>query len=370
MSVLDGRPGIGVVGAGNIADLNVAGYLKDERCAVVAVCDPLPERAAAAADRWGAPRYYTDLDDLLADGSVDAVEILTPTHLHPEHVLRSVAAGKHVSCQKPISNSVADAQKMTEAAEAAGVVLRVSECFRHYPPLLRARQLIDDGAIGSPTHLRLRTVVGQTDSSFQNGLRADGYTWRMNADSPGGHLFDDMIHKYAVALWLFDQDIVSVQAVVRRRDHFFEPCAAIFEYEDPGLLGSMDVSYAPSMWMRSSYYGADEFFEIQGDEGFLWVTRCTGELLDLPALQLYQGHRHEQRTTAFPDVPSSWNLGFDGSASHFIDALTSDTVAEMSGGEAAKALQLCFAVYQAGNTGEAVDPRTISDAVVPEGWPS
>ena len=92
-----------------------------------------------------------------------------------------------------------------------------------------------------------------------------------------------------MALWLFDQDIVSVQAVVRRRDFFFEPCAAIFQYEDPGLLGTMDISYAPQMWMRSAYYGADEFFEIQGDEGYLWVTRCTGEMLDLPAVVLYQG---------------------------------------------------------------------------------
>ena len=58
------------------------------------------------------------------------------------------------------------------------------------------------------------------------------------------------------------------------------------------------------MWMRSSYYGADEFFEVQGDEGFLWVTRCTGELLDLPAVVLYQGHEQAQTTTGFPDVPT------------------------------------------------------------------
>ena len=130
----------------------------------------------------------------------------------------------------------------------------------------------------------------------------------------------------------------------------------------------MDVSYAPKMWMRSSFYGADEFFEIQGDEGFLWVTRCTGEMLDLPALVLYQGTRG-QTTTCSPTCRSSWDLGFDGSASHFVDAIIEGVPAEMSGDEAIKALQLCFAVYQAGNTGEAVDPRTVSGTVVPDGWP-
>jgi predicted dehydrogenase len=369
MSQTADRPRIGIVGAGNIASLNVNGYLDDPRCDVVAVCDPVDGRAAAAAEAWGAPRSFTALDDLLADPELDAVEILTPTHLHRDHVLAAAAARKHISCQKPIANSVADALIMEKAAADAGVILRISECFRHYPPLVRAKQLIGQGAIGTPTHVRLRTVVGQTDSAFQAGLEADGYTWRMNTDSPGGHLFDDMIHKYAVALWLFDQDIVSVQAVVRRRDHFFEPCAAIFEYEEPGLLGTMEVSYAPAMWMRSSFYGADEFFEIQGDEGYLWVTRCTGEMLDLPAVVLYRGGRADQTTTAYSDVPSTWSLGFDGSAAHFVDALVDGVPAEMSAAEAAKALQLCFAVYRAGNTGSAVDPRTITGSVIPDGWP-
>jgi predicted dehydrogenase len=369
MSETVDRPRIGIVGAGNIASLNVNGYLADPRCDVVAVCDPFEGRAAAAAEGWGAAYSFTALDDLLADPDLDAVEILTPTHLHRDHVLAAAEAGKHISCQKPIANSVADALVMEKAAADAGVIFRISECFRHYPPLVRAKQLIGQGAIGTPTHVRLRTVVGQTDSAFQAGLEADGYTWRLNNKSPGGHLFDDMIHKYAVALWLVDQDIVSVQAVVRRRDYFFEPCAAIFEYEEPGLLGTMEVSYAPAMWMRSSFYGADEFFEIQGDEGFLWVTRCTGEMLDLPAVVLYHGGHGNQTTTTYSDVPSAWSLGFDRSAAHFVDVLVDGVPAEMSAAEAAKALQLCFAVYQAGNTGSAVDPRTITGSVVPDGWP-
>ena len=100
-----------------------------------------------------------------------------------------------------------------------------------------------------------------------------------------------MVHKYAMALWLLDLDITSVQAVVRRRDLFMEPCAVIFEYEDPMVLGTMEVQYAPKLYMRSRYYGADEFFEITGDEGQIWVTRATGEMLDLAPVMLFTGHR-------------------------------------------------------------------------------
>jgi predicted dehydrogenase len=359
---------LGVVGAGNIALLNVAGYLEHERCDVVAVCDTDKDFAQAAAASWGASQVFTTIEDLLADPDIDAVEILTPTHLHHDHVMAAVAAGKHVSCQKPLANTVDQSMAMAAAAHAAGVTLRVSECFYHYPPLEKAKKLIADGAIGHPTNVRIRTVVGQTDSSFQAGLRADGYVWRLNDLSPGGHLFDDMVHKYAMALWLFDQDIVSVQAVVRRRDLFFEPCAAIFEYEDETLLGSMEVSYAPRMWLRSAYYGADEFIEVQGDEGFLWVTRCTGEMLDLAPVMVYRGEEGNQTMTGYNDMDADWATGFKRSSAHFIDSLLAGTAADMTAEQAAKVLQLCFAVYEAGNTRRPVDPRTITGSVTPAGW--
>ncbi len=104
MSETSNGPRIGIVGAGNIASLNVAGYLEDPRCQVVAVCDPVEGRAAAAAKIWGASASYTDLDTMLSDPGIDAVEILTPTNLHYDHVLKALAAGKHVSCQKPLAN--------------------------------------------------------------------------------------------------------------------------------------------------------------------------------------------------------------------------------------------------------------------------
>lgn len=359
------RVRLGVIGAGNIADLNVAGYVEHPACDLVAVCDADGRRAEAAAQRWGAPDATADLDELLADPSVDAVEVLTPTHLHHEHVLAALSAGKHVSCQKPLANSVADARQMGAAAAAADRVLRITECFCHYPPIERAKALITDGAIGRPRSIRIRTVVGQTDSAFQAGLDADGYVWRLNTSSPGGHLFDDMVHKYAMAFWLLDAEVVRVQAAMRRTDLFFEPLAAVFEYDDPEVLGTMDVSYAKGMEMRSRYFGADEFFEVQGDEGFVWVTRATGELHDLPPVMLYR----DRAMTGFTDVDADWGTGFRRASAHFVDSLLTGSPATMSPDDAVRVLQLCFAVYAAANEGRPVDPRTIDHQVIPRGWP-
>jgi predicted dehydrogenase len=148
---------------------------------------------------------------MLADDSIDAVEILTPTHLHHDHVIEVLKAGKHVSVQKPVANSADDARAVQAAAEAAGRTLRISECFVHYPPLELAKKLVAEGAIGNPSSLRIRTLVGQTDSQFQANLRPEGYGWRLDKRRPGGHLFDDMVNQYAMALWLLDLDITSVQ---------------------------------------------------------------------------------------------------------------------------------------------------------------
>jgi predicted dehydrogenase len=308
------------------------------------------------------------VSDLLADDSIDALEILTPTHLHHDHVIAALDAGKHVSVQKPVANSVDDALEMQAAAERSGKTLRISECFVHYPPLELAKRLVADGAIGKPTSLRIRTLVGQTDSAFQAALRPEGYGWRLDKRSPGGHLFDDMVHKYAMALWLLDLDIVSVQAVVRRRDLFFEPCAVLFEYEDPDVLGTMEVQYSPNLYMRSSYYGADEFFEITGDEGQLWVTRATGEMLDLAPVMLFTGTPQERTTTEFTEIDADWGAGFVRSSQHFVSSLLEGTPAAMTAAEATEVLRLCFAVYEAGATRAPVDPRTITGVVSPPGW--
>lgn len=360
------RVRLGIVGAGNISQLNVPGYLDHPRCDVVAVCDPRIDKAQARAAEWGVDRVHGALADLLADEEIDAVEILTPTHLHAEHVIAAARAGKHVSCQKPIANSVAEALQMISACSEAGVTFRITENCCYYPPLQRAKQLLAEGAIGTPTVIRIKTVVGETASEFQANLDPDGYTWRFDGRSPGGHLFDDVAHKYAMALWLVDDDIRSVQAVVRKGRLFFEaPMVALFEYARQDLLGMMEVSHAPGMFIPSDYYGADEFFEIQGTSGFIWVTRLSGRLLDLAPLVVRRG----ATTTAIGDVEADYDVSFRRASAAFADGLLSGRQVDLTPELGVKALQLAFAVYLSSNERRPVDPSEIEGSVSPPWWP-
>ena len=362
------RVRMGIIGTGNIAVLNVPGYLEHEQCDVVAVCDPRPEVLERRMAEWGVARGYTDIDALLADDDIDAVEILSPTPLHAEHTIAALRAGKHVSCQKPIANDVGDARRMMAAAEESDRVFRITENCCYYPPLRKARDLVREGAIGTPTVIRIKTVVGRTESRFQANLDPAGYTWRFNAESPGGHLFDDVMHKYAMALWLVDSDINAVQAIVRPGPLFFEaPAVALFEYEREDLLGMMEVSYAPDMYIRSDYYGADEFFEIQGTRGFIWVTRLSGQLhLGLAPVVLYE---EDGRSTSFAEIDASYDGSFRRSAAAFVDGLIAGEAPDLDPAVATRALQLCFAVYQASNEGRRVELSSIDGRVSPDGWP-
>ena len=128
----------------------------------------------------------------------------------------------------------------------------------------------------------------------------------------------------------------------------------------------MEVSYAPDMYIRSDYYGADEFFEIQGTSGFIWVTRYTGKMLDLPPLMLYNS---DGQTTGFAHVDADWANSFKASSSHFIDSLIAGAQPDMTGDLAIKVLQLCFAVYQASNTSAPAVPADIETSVSPPWWP-
>ena len=90
-----------IIGCGRIADLQVLGYLDHPRAELVAVCDRDAALARRRQAEWGARRASTDVDELLRDPDIDAVEILLPHHLHREVAIAALHAGKHVSLQKP-----------------------------------------------------------------------------------------------------------------------------------------------------------------------------------------------------------------------------------------------------------------------------
>ena len=177
------------------------------------------------------------------------------------------------------------------------------------------------------------------------------------------------MHKYAMALWLVDEDIRSVQAVVRQGPLFFEaPTVALWEYARQDLLGMMEVSYAPDMYIRSQQYGADEFFEIQGTRGFVWVTRLCGNLHVTSRRSC--STRKTGGGTSFASSTRPTTIRSAGPPAHFVDALLTGTRSGVGAGRPRSRRSSSRSPSTRRRTARApVDPASIDGAVSPNGWP-
>jgi predicted dehydrogenase len=136
---------VAIVGCGRISDLHQIGYRERDNACIVAVCDSKKARAKQKAKAWSVEKVYTDFHQVLEDPQIDLVELLTPHHFHCPMTVEACHAGKHVSVQKPMALSAAEADKMINAADRSGVMLRVYENFVYYAPAVRAREMIEAG---------------------------------------------------------------------------------------------------------------------------------------------------------------------------------------------------------------------------------
>src|SRR5215467_6001540 len=186
------RVRLAIVGCGNICQLNAPGYLDHPRCEVVALCDTDETRAALRARQWGlSPRLYREYAQLLDDPDVDAIELLTPTYLHADQIVAALAAGKHVSCQKPLAISMAEADRIVAAVAKARTTFRVTENFLYYPPIVKAKELLDAGAIGEPSLVRIHTTRARIIVGAALELDPEALVWRRDPGRiPGGPWYD------------------------------------------------------------------------------------------------------------------------------------------------------------------------------------
>ena len=344
---------VGFVGLGRIFDLHVLGYRDDPEIEIAALCAPDPEPLTQrGAEIPGATRQRR-LEDFLAE-RLDLIEILSPHAFHAEQAIAALESGAHVSVQKPMALSLAEADRMIATAGAAGRHLRVYENYVFYPPLVKARELLLDGAIGRPLHFRMRTLVG--DPRYAWPVREGTWRWRaelFRERQLGRLTFDDGHHKMAVALWLFDEvrDVFArIDETPTPRGPIDAPASISWRHVDPPVHGVWDVIYAPEMRIASRYYALDERFEITGETGVIQVTRATGTMLQGPPLVMYR----DGVVTEFHDLESDWGASFREATKHFVRVLREGGAPKLGGEEGRRVLQFGLAVRESAQLGAPV----------------
>jgi predicted dehydrogenase len=175
------------------------------------LCGRDAQATEAAATRFGWSSTATDWRELVGRDDIDVVDVCTPGDSHADIAIAALNAGKHVLCEKPLANTVAEAEQMTQAAERAttgGVFSSVGFNYRRVPALALARQLVSSGRLGRVRHIRAQYL--------QDWIVDPGFplVWRLQRDKAGsGALGDIAAHIVDLAQFLTDERLVGVSGM-------------------------------------------------------------------------------------------------------------------------------------------------------------
>ncbi|MGW7303156.1 Gfo/Idh/MocA family protein [Streptomyces sp. NPDC054829] len=208
-----GMVGYAFMGAAHSQGWRTVGRVFDlpRRPVLAAICGRDEAAVRAAADRHGWAAAETDWRELIARDDIDLVDICTPGDSHAEIAVAALAAGKHVLCEKPLANSVEEAEDMVRAARTAqerGQLAMVGFNYRRVPATALARRMVAEGRIGKLRHVRVTYLQDWlVDPQFP-------LTWRLRREHAGsGSLGDLGAHIVDLAQYVAGEQLAGVSAL-------------------------------------------------------------------------------------------------------------------------------------------------------------
>jgi 1,5-anhydro-D-fructose reductase (1,5-anhydro-D-mannitol-forming) len=262
-----------VVGIGDITIRRVIpAILAEPRSRLYGLVTRDAAKAAPYITASNHARTWETLEQALADPEVQrdvhAVYVGTPVFLHAPQTIQSLRAGKHVLCEKPMAMNEAEASRMVRAAEEGGKRFGVAYYRRFYPKVLRAKHLLDSGAIGKPVFAEL------TNHMWFDGAGNRGWLFDP-AKSGGGPLYDVASHRIDVLNFLFGQPLSAIGQLSNVVHHYaVEDNATVMIEYGTGVRGVVDVRW-------HSKINRDEC-RIRGTDGEMEMSPLNGPDLIYP----------------------------------------------------------------------------------------
>jgi predicted dehydrogenase len=355
----DGSLGVGIVGAGWMGQVHAASWVanapRGKIAAVVDVSEPRA-RALSMEHTGGSAPIYGDLDRLLADPGVNAVDICLPHHLHADAITRAARAGKHSFCEKPLCLSFDEARAIKLAVDSAGVMLVCAHNNIFQVPLIEARRLIGEGALGRVYYIESFEVGRNTGLITRRppvrlDRGEDSFTWRLDATRMGGaELLDTGWHGAYRLLALAEaaspgSDVRPVEAMAMLSNQHIrdllpgEDTGHVLVRFSNGMQGSILTSWA-----------------FDGEPG-AWQFRVAGQLGTLAGGITRLVHA----PTGWVSSPAerTWDTTHEKTyvreVTHFLDVLLAGADSQASWRHAARTLQLIRGAYLSAEQKRAVE---------------
>lgn len=249
---------IGLISLAHMHGLSYARALKTMSDAeLVGIYDRDTKRRDKYAKELGVKSFLT-LDSLLAE--VDAVMVCSENSLHAEYTIAAAKAGKHVMCEKPLATNLDDAHEMVQVCQEKGVILQTAFPIRFSTPVVRAKEIIDSGAIG-----KILAINGTNHGKMPPG-------WFLDPElAGGGAVFDHTVHVTDIMRWYLGREVKEVYAEIDTALHegiaIDDVGMLTLEFED-GTIATLDPS-----WSRPQSYPTwgDVTLKIVGTLGTLAI---------------------------------------------------------------------------------------------------
>lgn len=347
---------VGLVGSQFISAIHAEALQHCAQARLAAVASPTPGHAASFAKRFGIADVFTDYRQLLAQPQIQMVVVGVPNHLHCQIVLEAAAAGKHIVIEKPLCLNLAEADRMIAACREHGVKLMYAEELCFAPKYVRLKQLLDSGALGTPT------LVKQSEK--HDGPHA-AHFWDVER-SGGGVTMDMGCHAIEFFRWMLGRPpIRSVYAQMNTLAHGNKTRG-----DDNAILilefANGVVCVAEESWTKLG--GMDDRAEVHGTGGVAYADLLRGSSVETYSAQGYDYAVEKAGSTkgwSFTIYEEAWNYGFHGEMAHFVDCVQNDKQPLVTGEDARVVLEVIFAAYESARTGRKVELPFVTNAAKP-----
>jgi predicted dehydrogenase len=343
---------VGMIGGGRAAvehHLPALGRIDDAE--VVALADPSEEALRQTGEAFGIARRSADYQELLADESIEAVCLATPSDLHAEMTMAALDAGKHVLVEKPLALTLEDCDRMIERAAASDRKTLVGFNLRWHRLVQRALELIRGGRIGK---VRLLRSVFATPSLVTGGIP----DWRLDPGQGGGMFALQSVHHLDLWRFLLGEEIEQIYCAASGQPDAPGPGTAAMVATTSGgtrIAGEICAVtgqenefavYGSEGWLGASLYRFDSFefvpqFSTVGDLGrrVRGLGRFAGEL-----------------RRAVPNIRrgGDFHASYEAEWRHFIEVVRRDVPAECSFEDGREAARILLAALESAESGQPV----------------
>lgn len=356
---------IGIIGCGTIGPTHAGALRQIEGVTLAAVADTDAERARGMAAKFSVTNIYESHAALLADPTLDAVTVCTPSGTHAEIGIAAMRAGKHVLLEKPMDVTLEACDRLIEVQQETGRVLAVVSQHRFDAGTKLAKAAVETGQLGTLVLADATVKWWRTQEYYDSGDWRGTWEW-----DGGGALMNQGVHTVDLLLWLAGE-VTSLYGQVRtaahRRIEVEDVAAAALTFAN-GALGTLTATTAayPGLPVRIDLYGTLGSLILEGDclraLHFTSGESHTSEATAAHALAVAQGGSAAVREDAGQRSPSApggavWGDAHRAQIEDFLAAIQTGRRPLVDGREGRKPLEVILGVYRSARTGQPVRLR-------------